>query len=64
MTLAQHLKQNHYQNANGVWLTDYSKIKGLRVSASTTNGTSGIGTYRGRKCYWCYNHTTQQFEIE
>lgn len=53
--LAKELEANHYKNENGCLLTDYSKIRGLRLFASTTNGTSGMGKYHGRKVYWHQN---------
>jgi len=62
--LANALKENHYLNGNGCLVTDYHKIKGLKVLASTTNGTSGIGMYRKEKLYWFLSHVTQVFEIE
>jgi hypothetical protein len=51
-TLAKLLKENHYFNKHGVWLTDYSKIRGFKILASTTNGTSGTGMWRGHKVYF------------
>jgi len=51
-TLATKLAENHYFH-NGCQYTDYSKIEGLTVKASTTNGTSGIADYHGQKVYFC-----------
>lgn len=53
--LATLLQQHHYKNHNGCWLTDYMKIPSLVVHASDTNGTSGIGLYKGSKVYWTMN---------
>lgn len=63
-TLADELSANHYFNANGCWVTDYHKIKGLDLRASTTNGTSGTGKYRGHSVYWHYDHTAKVFTVE
>jgi hypothetical protein len=53
--LALLLQQYHYRNRNGCWLTDYMMIPSLVVHASTTNGTSGLGVYKGNKVYWSMN---------
>ena len=58
------LRQNHYRNANGCLVTDYHKIPGLKVLASTTNGTSGIGRYNGVRVYWSLNDRTSEYETE
>lgn len=64
--LAADLLAAHSKNANGCLWTDYSSIRGLKVQASTTNGTSGIGVYRGHRVYWYmdygydYNPDTQR----
>lgn len=62
--LAALLRDNHYLHKNGSWVTDYHKIRGLKVLASTTNGTSGIGRYGGVRVYWYFNHKLAAFEIE
>lgn len=62
--LATLLLLNHYRNKNGVWLTDYQKIPSLVVHASTTNGTSGTGSYRKCKVYWWFNHLENRFIVE
>lgn len=62
--LAEQLKTQHYKNVNGCWVTDYHNIPGLKVLASSTNGTSGIGRYQGSKLYWYFHHPTQEFQIE
>ena len=49
--LAKQLAANH-GFVNGCWRTTYRFIKGLKLLASDTNGTSGIGVYQGRKLYW------------
>jgi hypothetical protein len=53
--LAQRLLAEH-RNVNGCWFTNYARIEGLKVKASDTNGTSGLGTFRGVPVYWhmCY----------
>lgn len=43
---------NHGMNVNKCLCTDYARIAGLTVKASTTNGTSGLGVYRGLSVYW------------
>lgn len=53
-SLTNELTANHYFNGN-VWLTDYTKIKGLQVYASSTNGTSGTGKYYKQRVYWFYS---------
>lgn len=53
--LAKLLLANHGKNKNGVLLTEYSNIPGLKVKASTTNGTSGTGVWDGQKVYWSYD---------
>jgi uncharacterized protein YjaZ len=63
MGLAELLKQHHYRNKNGCWVTDYHKIAGLNLLASTTNGTSGIGKWQGRRVHWFFNDSTKQFEV-
>lgn len=50
--LARQLEANHVRNT-GCLHTRYERISGLRVKASTTNGTSGIGVWRGSRVYWC-----------
>ena len=62
--LATDLLANHYTNDNGCLLTEYDKVAGLKVKASSTNGTSGIGTYRGARVYWNYDHRAKRFNIE
>jgi hypothetical protein len=61
--LSGHLKKNHGLNKNGVLLTDYSKINGLDVHASSSNGTSGLGKYKGHKVYWSKHDPTQEFHV-
>lgn len=48
---------------NGVWVTAYTQIPGLIVQATTTNGTSGIGTYKGVRVRWFYNHSSNWFTV-
>lgn len=55
-TLAASLLKAHGMNEHGCLLTDYASIQGLIVQASTTNGTSGLGRYRGRSVYWHLDH--------
>ena len=62
--LSKLLQHHHYLHPNGYWVTDYHLIPHLRVLATTTNGTSGIGRYRGTKVYWSLNHRTSVFEVE
>jgi len=62
--LAKLLKQHHYKNGNGCWLTDYAKIGGLRILASDTNGTSGLAMWRRCKVYFYFDHPTQLFKVE
>lgn len=62
--LADALLANHGLNVNGVWWTEYRNIPGLTVLASTTNGTSGIGRWHGRKVYWSHNHAQNLFTVE
>lgn len=52
--LAKLLLANHGKNGNGCLITEYSRIPGLRVKASDTNGTSGIGVWDGVRVYWRY----------
>ena len=47
----------------GIWRTDYASIRGLRLRATTTNGTSGLGVYRGRSVHWCHDHARQRFVV-
>lgn len=61
--LAELLRINHRFNGS-VWLTEYSNIKGLKLLASTTNGTSGLGIWNRRRVYWSYDWKTQRFCIE
>ena len=49
--LARKLQENHCFK-NGCWQTNYDAIKGLRVTATTTSGTGGIGFYYGSSVYW------------
>lgn len=37
---------------NGCWQTNYANIPNLNLLASATNGTSGIGIYKGQRVYW------------
>jgi hypothetical protein len=62
--LAAHLKRNHGKNQHGCLTTEYSKIPGLKVHASDTNGRCGIGTYKGHGVYWSHHHPTGEFKIE
>ena len=62
--LAELLRLNHGKNANGCLCTNYANIPGLKLLASTTNGTSGLGRYRGRKVYWCYLHGPDKWSVE
>jgi hypothetical protein len=50
-TLAGLLLANHGK-VNDCLQTNYKAISGLKLQASTTNGTSGIGRYRGMRVYW------------
>jgi hypothetical protein len=52
--LANELMANHAKE-NGCLVTHYGRISGLKVLASTTNGTSGLGVYRGSRVYWHLN---------
>lgn len=61
--LAACLKE-HHKFVNGCWFTEYKKINQLIVHASTTNGTTGLGTYKGKPVYWYFNHKIDKFEIE
>jgi hypothetical protein len=47
---------------NGCWHTKYANIPNLNVLASSTNGTSGIGLYKGQKVYW--TGSKQSFKVE
>jgi hypothetical protein len=55
-TLARRLLSEYGKNENGCIRTDYAKIAGLRVKASSTNGTSGLGVYRGTAVYWHFDN--------
>ena len=61
--LARLLKKYHVK-INHCWQTTYTKIVGLEVLASTTNGTSGIGVWDNRKVYWYYDYKIQTFYVE
>lgn len=50
-SLADYLRENHVF-VNGCWHTQYGKIPGFKLLASTTNGTSGLAMFRGRKVYF------------
>jgi len=52
--LSRLLKNNH-RKINGCWQTNYSAIANLTVLSATTNGTSGIVQYCGKKLYF-YEH--------
>lgn len=60
--LADLLKRNHGK-VNGCWRTNYAAITGLRLLASTTNGTSGLAMWNGRKVYF-YQNTNGDFVVE
>ena len=60
--LANLLKQN-YGKVNGCLHTNYAAIKGLELLASTTNGTSGLAMWRGRKVYF-YQNANGDFVVE
>lgn len=47
---------------NGCWQTKYANILNLNVLATSTNGTSGIGLYKGQRVHWTGN--TQGFKVE
>lgn len=49
------LEANHEKNKHGCLVTHYSRIPALCLLASTTNGTSGIGRFRGKKVHWWRN---------
>lgn len=50
--LAEQLEQNYGVNGHGCLRTNYSQIPSLKVRATTTSGTSGIGIYKGRRVHW------------
>ncbi len=55
--LAVWLKLNHKRSPgpSGCLYTDYARIPNFKILASTTNGTSGIGKWHGRKVYFYKN---------
>ena len=61
--LATSLKAAH-KFENGCWFTDYTSIFNLRVFASSTSGTSGLGQIGSKKVYWYYEHKSEKFIIE
>ena len=62
--LSDELKKNHYKNANGCLVTEYSKIDGLEMLATDTNGTSGVCKWRGEKMYFWYSYPQDRFVVE
>ena len=62
-TLAKLLKANH-RFLNGCWDTLYANIRGFKILASTTNGTSGIGKWQGREIYFYLDHKIDKFVVE
>ena len=64
MTLEEQLLANHYKNENGCWLTNFAKIKGLKMLASTTNGDAGLAKWCGRKIYFYLNDRLGRFFVE
>ena len=60
--LAKALEENHHRDS--CLYTDYNKITGLTLLATSTNGTSGTGRYKGQKYYWNRDSKTGKFNVE